>query len=131
MQSSESISTVVTEAGCKAGRDKIPESLAHEGDSGKDAFICPNCAKIAMAVRDWGAFTKSGEPMRVPIAPFQAFKTTAKQCLTCHKLNAAYFSQCMTPFEDQCVVEIRPAIHDSEWDKLRISSVSNWRGISK
>ena len=70
MQSSESTSTVATEIECKAGRDEIPESLAREGDGGNDAFICPNCAKIATAIRDWGAFTKPGEPMRVPIAPF-------------------------------------------------------------
>jgi hypothetical protein len=69
-------------------------------------LACPNCSKIAFAVRDWQAFRKTSREANIRIAPRQSFKAAAKDCQTCAKLDAKLQSS-FAPFCDKCGVTIR------------------------
>jgi len=89
------------------------------------SLACPNCTKVAFAVRDWQAFTKRGEDAHVDIAPYHGIKATANDCVTCKKLDTYLSSPSVhfEPLEDECVVAIRLARNRDDWDLLCICSV--------
>lgn len=89
-------------------------------------FACPNCSKIAFAVRDWQAFRKTSRKASIRIAHRQSFKAAAKDCQTCAKLDAKLQSSfAFAPFCDKCGVTIRFGK-----DQLEFSNdYEHWHGI--